>query len=206
MTDETEETKTKEPEVQNQKPEKSVDVEQVIDDLEKDFENFRNSKTEHEIEPQPEPEKSEKSDLIPSGSDSIEMVEDFKLQMLLGLMFALLDGLHSFLYKFISKVEIPKDQLSLDDSDREALQIYFRTQRVMNLINKLPSEVIGFVHMEYLYYQKFKQIKEEQEQKHQKKIVSPTEEKAPVKKTSSKKKSSRKKPAKKAAAKKELDK
>lgn len=150
-------------------------------DLDKDFEQFQSSKSEHEIEKQPEAQTNQ-DEFIPT---EINMVESFKLQMFLGLFFLMLDGMHVFMYRFISKLDIKKDDIALDESDQESLAVYFQTPRVLALINKLPSELIGLVHIEYLYWQKFEEVK-----KTLKKIETKTDEQTNTKKETQNKKSS----------------
>lgn len=177
-----------------------VKVEEVspADELENDFDEFKKSKSEHNIEPESpteETKEEKKEDFIPE-SDNLSIVEDFKLQIFLGLFFSLLDGIHIFLYRFVSKVEINKDDFTLADDDKANLEIYFKTNRVLQIINKLPSELIGLVHMEYMYYQKFQDIKKAAE--NPKKTLpqkEPGEKRAPAKRKPRKRKPTKKKPA-----------
>jgi hypothetical protein len=125
-----------------------------VDDLEAAFNQFNENVTKHKAE--------EIQQAVTPGTPEdpeidLSQAENFKLQIFTSLMFNLLDGLHVFIYGFISKYKLSKEDIELDEDDREGLQIYFRTQRVMNLINRLPVEIIGFIHMEYLYFEKFRE-------------------------------------------------
>lgn len=176
-----------------------------LDELEEDFKRFSESRsTNNPEEKRTEPD--EEDDIFES---EISDGDNFKLQMFLSLAFALLDGLHVFLYGFISKYKITKEDIALEESDREGLEIYFRTQRVMDMINRLPVELIGFIHIEYMYFQKFQDFnnkmkeleeptedieEEEEEEEEEKPIRAP---KKKVKKKAVKKKASVKKAAKK---------
>ena len=144
-------------------PEETIEetIEEPLDELEADFEKFNQSSTSHEIE-----ENEQQSESSDSPEIDLSDAENFKLQIFLSLMFALLDGLHVFIYKFISKYKLSREDIALDESDKAGLEIYFRTQKVMDLINRLPVEVIGFIHIEYMYFnkfQEFKKIKEAEE-------------------------------------------
>ena len=193
-----EETLVKDVKEEEPEPVESQETDSNSDDLDDDFEEFKRSKSEHvpesksvteEVKPNP--------DEAPITIASLDEIEEFKLQMFLGLFFALIDGVHGFIYKFISKTEFNKEELELDELDREGLSVYFKTKRVLNLINRLPPELIGFVHMEWLYWQKFQAIKKMHEKPEREMLH---EQKKPVKKAAPKKK--KKKPVKKQATKK----
>ena len=189
---------------------------EVVDELEADFEKFNQTHTDNEA--QQEAQQADENEPI---EIDLSDAENFKLQIFLSLMFALLDGLHVFIYKFISKYKISREDIALDESDKAGLEIYFRTQKVMDLINRLPVEVIGFLHIEYMYFNKFQDFKkqkeveeeqeeeeeeeeqEEQEEQEENEAATKAEEKkAALKKAAPKKAAAKKIPAKKAAAKK----
>jgi hypothetical protein len=203
----------------------TTDVKEVtidpLDELERDLANFRESETTHDVEQEPE-EQEEPEDFMPDESD-LNAVEEFKVQMFLGFCFTLLDGFHVWVYKYISKYEITDDQMSLTETEQNALMNYFKTKRVLEIINKIPPEFIGIIHMEYMYYRRYRQIvkqKEEEEVKEAEnkkqllieaalKIKRKREEKGETlekeltKKPPVKKQAVKKKPVKKAAKKKE---
>lgn len=195
--------------------------EEIIDELELEFNRFKSTKTEHNSQEEEEHE-SESSDFIPD-ENNISEVEQFEVQMFLGFCFTLIDGLHVWVYKYISKHEITDEELSLNDKEQEALMKYFQTKRVLAIIRKLPSELIGFVHMEWMYYRKYRNIakakEKEEEEKSKLKLIDAyrkiksrntekiketkfTERRAPIKKAPVKK-AAKKKPKKRATVKKE---
>ena len=122
---------------------------EVTDDIEAAFEKFEQTTSAHK------PEETTANSNDPTEID-LSIAEDFKLQLFMGFMFELIDGIHVFIYGFISKYKIDREDIGLDENDREGLQMYFRTERVMNLINRVPAELMGIIHMEYLYFQKFR--------------------------------------------------
>jgi hypothetical protein len=124
---------------------------EIIDDLEADFKKFNQTTTD---------QKPEENTIREEGDPGIDLsqAEDFKLQIFLSLMFALLDGMHLFIYRFLTKYKLEKEDLALDEDDKQGLQIYFRTQKVMDLINRMPVEIIGFIHMEWMYFEKFQEF------------------------------------------------
>jgi hypothetical protein len=216
ITDTTEETKTDETTTDETKTDETKTNDGTgnpEDDLENDFEKFNQNISNHQIE-QPE-DNDDPENLEIDLSDA----ENFKLQIFLSLMFALLDGLHVFVYKFMTKYKITREDIALDETDKAGLEIYFRTQKVMDLINRLPVEIIGFFHIEYMYFNKFQDFKKkaeleepEEEEEENEEPEEPEEEeeeeeeekKAPAKKAAKKaapKKAAKKKPAKKAAKK-----
>lgn len=187
-------------------------AEEIVDELEADFLKFSESKSSNNPEEKQEEQKAEE-DIF---EDEISDADSFKLKIFLSLMFALLDGFHVFIYGFISKYKITKEDIALEEGDREGLEIYFRTQRVMDMINRLPVELIGFVHIEYLYFQKFQDFtakmkereepEEEEEEvedveheevEEEEEEVEEKEEKTPPKKKPAKKKAVKKKAVKK---------
>lgn len=131
---------------------------EAVDELEAAFEAFNQNNSEHK----PEEQTSDSNEIDPTEID-LNQAENFKLQIFMSLMFALLDGLHVFIYNFMSKYKLTTDDIGLDENDREGLQMYFKTQRVMDLINRLPVEVMGFIHIEWLYFQKFRDFKKAKE-------------------------------------------
>ena len=184
-------------------------TEETKDDFEEDFKEFDKHKTAHKVEQ--EKEKQEDKDLF---SEDIEIStgDEFKLQFFLGLIFSLLDGVHLILYRMFSKYKLEKEDIALDENDRAGLEMYFKTKRVMALINKLPGEIIGLVHIEYIYMQKFNTFtkaqkelgteEKEQEEEEEEEAEEKEEKKEPQKKRTYKKRK-KKKPVKKAAIKKE---
>lgn len=170
------------------------------DELEDDFEKFVNGNSEHTIDKE---NKSETTtiDFLPN-ADEFNMVEDFKVQIFAGIFFSLLDELHFFIYKFMSKHDLKKEDLSLDEDDQEGLQMYFKTKRVLDLINKLPVELIGFIHVEWIYYQKFRDATNNKKDSEQEKKLILLKEFEERKKAAPKKAVVKKRPAKKKAVKK----
>jgi hypothetical protein len=131
----------------------SENTEEVVDELEAEFEKFNKTNSEHK------PEENTSTDSNDPTEIDLSMAENFKLQLFMGFMFELIDGIHVFLYGFMTRHKLTKEDIALDEDDKEGLQMYFRTERVMNLINRIPAELMGFIHMEYLYFNKFREFK-----------------------------------------------
>lgn len=179
--------------------------------IDADFESFVNSTSEHEFT---EEEKATSTET--NADSSSKMVDDFKLRMFMGFFFLLLDGVHGFIFRFVSKYDVKAKDIAFDDDDKEAIGVYFNTPRIMAFINQMPSELIGFMHIEYIYYSKFQELiednklqkkkykklveveEEEESEEEETKEAPPKKKKAPAKKATAKKKA----PAKKAPAKK----
>jgi hypothetical protein len=132
------------------------------DELDDDFEKFKRSKTVHKIDIEEETNRDRKGNFIPDDDDIIE-IEDFQVQMFLGFCFTMLDGFHVFVYKYISKYELKDEDMSLSEKEQESLMSYFKTKRIIEFIKKLPTELIGIFHMEWMYYRRYKQITKEKE-------------------------------------------
>jgi len=148
-------------------------------DFENAFDEFARTSSQHTVSK--EKSNSENSDNNSFADDvELDIVDQFKIKMFLGLAFILVDGLHEFLYSMVTKYKIKKGSMSLDEEDQQTLEVYFQSKKMVELINKIPTQVIGIVHMEYIYYQKFKELREdnllELKDKHKKKKVKAREE------------------------------
>ena len=143
MSEETEEIENETEEVEK------IIFETEEENLEDDFEKFEKSTSENN------PEEEEEEDIF---EKNISDNDSLKLKIFLSLFFSLLDGFHTFVYGMISKYKLTKEDIGLDDDDREELEVHFRTQRVMTVINKIPTELMGLIHMEYMYFTKFQEF------------------------------------------------
>ena len=131
-----------------------------LDEIEQAFEQFNKTNSEFK------PEENQQADPTDPTEIDLSQAENFKLQIFISLMFTLLDGLHVFIYGFMSKYKITREDIGLDETDKQGLEIYFKTQRVMDLINRLPVEVIGFLHIEYMYFNKFQEFNKRMKEEH----------------------------------------
>jgi len=161
-------------EIETLEPKEKIEIveatEENTEDIDAAFKEFINTKSDHTFE-----ETHEETNTSSGGGEPIpereqqtetfDLAADFKLKLFLNLFFLLLDGVHAFVYNMFSKYKIKREDIALEDGDKEGLEVYFRTPRIMGLINKLPPEIIGLVHIEYLYFEKFKDFKKEQEEK-----------------------------------------
>lgn len=140
--------------------------EQKSSTIEEQFDNFLNTSTEHsfennQAETETETETTEQpNNEAPPIENNLSFADEFKVTMFIGFIFMFLDGIHAFAYQFISKYKFDKKELAMDKEDKEALEMYFKTPRVAAILNKIPTEIIGLVHMEYIYWQKFQEIME----------------------------------------------
>ena len=125
--------------------------------LEDEFAEFINTSSEHSFENN-EAEKTNTAAIAPE--NNLTFADEFKVTMFIGFIFMFLDGIHAFVYQFFSKYKFDKKELAMDADDKEALELYFKTPRVAALLNKIPTELIGVAHMEYIYFQKFQEILE----------------------------------------------
>jgi pyruvate/2-oxoglutarate dehydrogenase complex dihydrolipoamide acyltransferase (E2) component len=131
-----------------------------LDEVEQAFNDFNKTNSEFKPEENQQPDPSDPTEI------DLSQAENFKLQIFISLMFTLLDGLHVFIYGFMSKYKITREDIGLDETDKQGLEIYFKTQRVMDLINRLPVEVIGFLHIEYMYFNKFQEFNKRMKEEH----------------------------------------
>lgn len=171
-------------------------------DIDRDFEDFKNSSSEHEF-----PEQEENKPKEEPTTTSFDMVDNFKLRMFLGLFFLLLDSVHSFIFRFVTKYDVRKADIAFDEDDKEAVMVYFNSPRVMAFINQMPAELIGFMHVEYIYITKLQEAIEEKrlklkkstkqnEEEEEEEEEEDTPKKAPAKKRPARRKPKRKAPTK----------
>jgi hypothetical protein len=123
--------------------------------LEDEFAEFLNTSSEHSFENN-ETEKTQASEAAPE--NNLSFADEFKVTMFIGFIFMFLDGIHAFAYQFVSKYKFDKKELAMDKEDKEALEMYFKTPRVAAILNKIPTEIIGVAHMEYIYFTKFQEM------------------------------------------------
>lgn len=123
--------------------------------LEDEFAEFLNTSSEHSFENN-ETEKTQASEAAPE--NNLSFADEFKVTMFIGFIFMFLDGIHAFAYQFVSKYKFDKKELAMDKEDKEALEMYFKTPRVAAILNKIPTEIIGLAHMEYIYFTKFQEM------------------------------------------------
>lgn len=126
-------------------------------ELEDSYKRFEESTSDFDPD-QEEPEDLGDTNIFNNKQKKFE--NHFKVQMFIGIFFFLMDSLHAFVYQMFSKYKIDHKELSLDIDEREGLDMYFHDPRVTNFINKLNPMVLGVLHMEYLYFQKFRQLTE----------------------------------------------
>jgi hypothetical protein len=192
------------------------------------FAEFKDTTSKHSFEPEKkettntEENKQQQETTYTNGENNLSFAEDFKVTMFIGFFFMFLDGIHGFAYSFISKYKFDKKELAFDAEDKEAVEMYFKTPRVAKILDKLPTELIGFAHIEYIYFCKFqdmidtkrldgtlelkkksKIIEEEEEEEEEEEVTEEKPKKKEVKKAAKKvaKKKAVKKVAKKAAKK-----
>lgn len=129
------------------------------------FADFKQTTSQHSFEPEPKTETNNTEGNAPSAEptytnneNNLSFAEDFKVTMFIGFFFMFLDGIHGFIYSFISKYHFDKKELAFNAEDKEAVEVYFKTPRVAKLLDKLPTELIGFAHIEYIYFCKFQDM------------------------------------------------
>jgi hypothetical protein len=167
-------------------PEDNTDSEEEDDELEEAFKEFKKETSEHKFS-----EEHKNSEIT---KPKINENDEFLISVFSGMFFALCDGLHGFIFNFFSKHKLDTEAVELSETQRKGLEIYLKTERVVKFLQKLSPELIGIVHMEWMYFQNMKAYNKKQdeliaEQNKKKKVIAET----PVKK----KKRRKKKPVKK---------
>jgi hypothetical protein len=133
--------------------------------LEKDFAKFKTSMSIHEVEE--EEEEEDPQNFIPD-EHKIDAADDFRVSMFLGFAFSLIDGIHVFAYQKISGTDLTEEELSLDPEQQDVIISYFKTKRVVAIMNSIPNEFWGLLHMEWMYFKRYKaamKLRKEQEEK-----------------------------------------
>jgi hypothetical protein len=172
-----------EAQVNNSTEEEEAEAEEVeAEEIEDDFEDFKKHTSEHKFT-----EASKEGEIV---KPKINENDEFLISMFSGMFFSLCDGLHGFVFNFFSKHKLDSEAIELTEPQKKGLEVYFKTERVVKFLNKLSPELIGIVHMEWLYFQNMKVYNKKQDEliaeqnKNRKTIV----ENPPVKKKKKKKK------------------
>lgn len=133
-------------------------------DLKDAFAEFKETSSQHSFEPETKENTNsaentqQEQPQYTQQENNLSFAEDFKVTMFIGFFFMFLDGIHGFAYSFISKYKFDKKELAFDSEDKEAVEVYFKTPRVAKILDKLPTELIGFAHIEYIYFCKFQDM------------------------------------------------
>lgn len=85
--------------------------------------------------------------------------QQLKIKLFAGFALYMIAGLNTFIFNKVSKTDVPLDEMLLEDSEEEALLPYLNSVEVLTWIDKLPIWVVGFLHMEYMFYIKFNSVK-----------------------------------------------
>ncbi len=80
--------------------------------------------------------------------------EQWKIKMLVGLASFILVGLNVFLFNKIRGSDIKAEQMQLSEAEQKQFHIYLHSPKVIEMINKIPTGIIGFIHFEYTLFQK----------------------------------------------------
>ena len=131
--------------------EEIVTSESVVDD----FRKFEESKTSlsPEIELDNSSIKSTEKKQV-----SADLANIIKTKLVLTFACIVLEGFHSFIYGLISKHEIKSEDMKLTEIERDSLLPYFDSPSVLNFISKIPSEIIAIIHLEYIFFIKFRSV------------------------------------------------
>lgn len=143
-----------------------IKVENLTSDLESDFKDFEKSVAEF----QPETENENNvSDITPQKVE-VTLEQKIKIKMFVGFCCFLLTGLNVFIFNKIRSTKVPYEKMILNSAEIESLTPYMESTEVLNFIDKLPTWLIGVLHVEYMYFQKHAEFVEEY------KIIKPKKE------------------------------
>lgn len=170
-----------EEEIETEEEEEELSEEE---ELERAYKEHKKTISEHKFT-----ETKTKTNSVPE----LEPNEEFVIQVFSGLFFSLCDEMMTFLLNFFSKHKLISEDIALSETQQGALQIYFKTERVIRFIQKLKPELIGIIHMGWMYFQNMKKHNKKQDE-----LIKAEKEKAlkekPKKKARKKKKAVKKKP------------
>lgn len=135
--------------VQELEPESIQQNTNADSDLDSDFEAMQKnissftpeSDEQHEVEQNPK-------DVVPT------MEQQIKIKMFVGLMCYLLAGLNMILLNIIRKTKVPFDKMTLTDDERDSILPYLNSVEILQFIDKLPTWLIGVVHVETMFFMK----------------------------------------------------
>lgn len=142
-------------------PELDGEVQQNTgNDLDADFEAF-DKKTSSFVPEQNNTSENTGSENTNTSGDPGEMFDlgtTIKMRMLVGLCCMLLAGFNTFLFNKMKGTAVPFKEMELDEDERESLLPYLDDPRIIEFINKIPSWLIGLIHVEYMFYKKHSDV------------------------------------------------
>lgn len=144
--------------ISEEKKEEEEEVKSEEDELEEAFAQFKKETSEHKFT---EAVKEEERKVISKMNEN----DEFLISMFSGMFFSLCDGLHGFVLNFFSKHKLDSEAIELTEPQKKGLEVYFKTERVIKFLNKLSPELLGFVHMEWLYFQNMKAYNKKMDEK-----------------------------------------
>lgn len=175
-----EEARVNETEEEEEAEETTTEENTEEQELEDAFNQFRKETSEHKVN------EETKSEIV---KPKINSNDEFLISVFSGMFFALCDGLHGFIFNFFSKHKLDTEAIELSETQKQGLEIYLKTERVVKFLQKLSPELIGIVHMEWMYFQNMKTYNKKQDELIEaQKQVKKKEEKPPVKKKKRRKK------------------
>ncbi len=77
-----------------------------------------------------------------------------KVRIFTGFVCFLLSGFSTFILNLVRGSKVPIDKMLLTDNEKLEIEVYMNSDEVLQFIDKLPTSVIGFVHISYMMFQK----------------------------------------------------
>ena len=81
-----------------------------------------------------------------------------EIRMYFGFACFILVGLNTFILNKISKTNVPTSAMDLDSNEIDSMMPYLENEKVLQLINKLPKELLAFLHFEFMMITKFRAV------------------------------------------------
>lgn len=122
-------------------------------DLEAEFSNMEKTSSEFD------PENTEEQ--IPTDDKKDDKLNDFeiaRIRIFIGFACYFMSGFHTILFNKLRHFAVPSKEMQFGDDEKEALMVYLQNRQVLELIDKVPTWVIGLVHMEYIMITKYNAV------------------------------------------------
>lgn len=145
-----------------EKPSQAPEIKNVApvgDDIDSAFKDFE--KTVSTFTPNGDDNSTEAGEQTTADNAAKEIERGIKVKMFTGFICFLLSGFNVFILNMIKKTKVPMDKMLLSESERVSIEPYMNSNEIIQFIDKMPTWLIGIIHIEYMFIQKHSAVSDE---------------------------------------------
>lgn len=136
--------------------------EKVSSSVNDDFDTF--NKETSNFKPEPEPA-APTVGIDGQELNPVSLEDKIKIGWILGFGCYLLSGFHAFIYERVSGIEITAADMSLSEIEKKAIEPYLYNEQILQWLRKIPGYWWGILHIEYMFFMKFRTVTKGREPK-----------------------------------------